>query len=216
MNINLIHGMREKSLICFTIVMLILFFTGQLCIAEDSRKGEIDIQGFRAAHFGMTEDEVMKAIINDFNARKNQVVKGLNPLEKTVTLSVLVNNLLPESGKSLIVYIFGYTSKKLIQINIVWGVPVEKKPDISALVSTANVLNKYFSALRFNPEKTVINRPLKDGSIIVFQSADEKDRMVRLELKKSKTKDSGAMSLQLSYVKDPRSPDIFIIKKGLF
>ena len=48
-----------------------------------------------------------------------------------------VKDLLAESGPSKVIYIFGYKSKKLIQVKVVWGKLAQKKPNIETIVSIA-------------------------------------------------------------------------------
>src|SRR5215475_5107199 len=78
------------------------------------------IEGFRQTRFGMNEDQVRQAIRKDFPAGAAKLTSAVHPSEKTTVLSLAVADLLPDTGIARISYIFGYRSKKLIQINIVW------------------------------------------------------------------------------------------------
>src|SRR5580693_1386206 len=79
------------------------------------------IDGFRSAHFGMTEAEVRKAIETDFKLTGSAVRPGDNPVERTHLLSVTVPDLVPDSGKAVIDYVLGYKSHSLIEVNVTWS-----------------------------------------------------------------------------------------------
>src|ERR671930_647375 len=77
--------------------------------------------------------DTQAAIEKDFGLKAGDVAREDNPLEKTVALVAKVNDLLPDSGPARAVYILGYKSKALIQVNVVWGKPVVEKPDLKQL-----------------------------------------------------------------------------------
>ena len=141
---------------------------------------------------------------------------------------VTVTDIFPGSGPARVVYIHGYKRKELMQINVLWGLPVTEEPDPQALVTTANILRKYFGQLGFDPESTVMNTRVDDSVFIVFRATDEQERMVLLQLisrkvlvaeeegeEKAEPQDR-IVSLWLSYIEDTREPDIFRIEKGTF
>jgi len=70
----------------------------------------VSIDGFRSAHFGMSEQETRKAIEADFKLSGSAVRPGDNPVERTRVLSVTVPDLVPDSGKAVIDYVFGFKS----------------------------------------------------------------------------------------------------------
>lgn len=186
---------------------------------KDSLKNEARVEGFRSARFGMKEKEVFKAIYKDFRISKKNVERQVHPLEKTVNLGITVQNLLPESGPGRVYYVLGYKSKRLIQVNVVWGKPVMAKPDATAVVSLANQLRKYFSKQHFMPEGLLMNAPLGKDAVIVFRGSDKLGRMVLLLLdnpKKAAGQANPDIVLKLSYMQNPGKPDVFQIKKGDF
>ena len=77
------------------------------------------IDGYRSAHFGMNEAEVKKAIKADFSV--DDPAKALNETERTAALLVRGKTLVPDSPPATVSYIFGATTAKLIQVNVVWG-----------------------------------------------------------------------------------------------
>jgi len=187
------------------------------------------VEGFRSVRFGMTEAQVLEAIRIDFNIAKDTVVRETNTIERTSSLAITVNDLLPGSGSAQVAYIFGYKSKKLIQVNIYWGKPVNPNPNAAALQTAASLLRSYFVQQGFRNEKVLMNGLLRDGRLVVFRGIDDKDRSVLLvldvprdsaESEAQKAQGEAAQardpSLQLSYIENVNSPDIFRIKDGQF
>ena len=184
------------------------------------------VEGFRSARFGMTESEVKASIVKDFNISGKDIDRIIHPSEKTVSLSVVVPNIVPESGKARVAYIMGYKSKRLIQVNVNWGNPVDTGSNSQGLIGTANALRDHFARRGFKKDALVMNARLSDGSVLVFRGVDTKRRMVVLLLKgmeipeasgdKNKDASKPKLSLVLSYISDPNSPDIFQIKEGEF
>jgi hypothetical protein len=177
------------------------------------------IDGFRSAKFGSSESSVLKAVKKDFKVKRNSISRVVNPSEKTVTLGIDVNDLIGGSGPSKVYYIFGYKSKKLIHINVVWGRPIQQKPNAKVVVSTANQLRNYFSLKKYQKKGFALNVKLGEGKILVFQGKDQKGRVARLLLTNPINKDGKVgdnISLTLSYIEKPESPDVFKIKDGDF
>jgi hypothetical protein len=93
----------------------------------------------------------------------------------------LAAGLLPNTGAARISYIFGYRSKKLIQINLVWTSDGSAASD-ETIVAAANSLRDYFAARRYKPDSAVANRQLADNTIVVFRADDLQGRTVLLVL----------------------------------
>ena len=182
------------------------------------------IDGFRSAKFGQTEAEVREAIASDFGKKASALKSENNPIEGTTVLSVDVESLLPNSGEANIAYVLGYTSRKLIQVNVLWQSKGKNDPTQIALA-----LSNYFLGEEFKADSVVVNAELPNHSVLVFRGADAKGRMVVLELlqpqdeTKAKKADNSSKqpaaqpsSLRLSYIEKPAEPDIFKIKPGQF
>jgi len=190
-------------------------------VAKDNKKnfsGGIEarskdqMNGFRSAQFGMGEKNILKAIYRDFKIPKSRIKRQIHAKEKTLSFEISVTDLLPNSGPSRIFYIFGYQSKKLIQVNLVWGRPVTDSPDAKSIVNTANQLRDHFMQKNFPEKGRLVNVPLKDGSILVFRGQDKRGRLTTLLLMNPDVEGSSKnenISLRLSYIEDPDSPDIF-------
>ena len=216
---------QVKPIVIFLLLMVGgLFFTGTSFAKSDdgtsaSQKSAV-VNGFRSANFGMKERDVLKAIKKDFGIGKKQVSRKTHPNEKTVTLGIQVDKLLPESGPAKVFYIMGYKSKRLIHINVIWGKPITKKPNAEAIVATANQLRNHFAQKKYQKEGFALNAPLGEGVILVFQGKDRKGRAAKILLVNPKAEGDSKVgeniALTLSYIEKPMDPDVFRIKEGDF
>jgi hypothetical protein len=211
---------------------------GQAAIAEEKapqseiQKGSTEgepgppatVDGFRNSRFGLSEEQVRQATRKDFPAAAAKLTSAVHPSEKTTVLSIGVADLLPNTGSARISYIFGYRSKKLIQINVVWTSDGSAASD-ETIVATANTLRDYFTPQNYKPDSLVANRQLADNTIIVFRASDLQGRTVLLVLSgvaaaarsdEKKGSRPPPLTVKLSYILDATHPDIFRIAKGQF
>lgn len=147
---------------------------------DDSNLAEID--GFRSAVFGMTQDEVLAAIAEDHGIAEEDVAREANRLERTESLVVLVENLLPDSGPAAVVYIFGYQTRTLIQVDVLWGAPVDEDFQSDTLMLTGRTLQQFFSEQRYAEGSAFANVMLSDGTLVLFNGSDEQGRQATLSL----------------------------------
>jgi len=181
------------------------------------------IEGFRQALFGMTEEQVRQVARKDFPAAAAKISSAVHPSEKTTVLSLTVTDLLPNTGNAHVSYIFGYRSKKLIQINIVWTSEGSAASD-ETVVGTANSLRDYFASQNYKPDSAVANRQIAEDTILVFRANDRQERTVLLVLsgvaaaarREEKKGRQPLLTLELSYILDAAHPDVFRIAKGQF
>ena len=113
---------------------------------------------------------------------------------------------------------FGYKSKKLIQVNVIWGRTITKNLDPEDIVNAANSLRSHFMKKRYKTDSFVANAKLNDEAVLVFRGQDKRDWMILLMLanpQKEGTPGNENISLQLSYEK-AHSPDVYGIKEGVF
>lgn len=186
----------------------------------------LQLQGFRGAHWGMDANEVKAAIRKDFNIGADKIQAEENASERTSVLSVTVPNLIEGAGEARVSYIFGFTTKKLIQVNVIWGTPVDPKAKPDEVVAAANQLRDLFVASGYEPNSIHTNAAAKDGTIVVFEGADAQKHATLLTLingtvpgpvKNGKREPATqTIVLRLSYILDPENPDIFRLKKGQF
>jgi hypothetical protein len=181
------------------------------------------IEGFRAAHFGMTEDQVREAIKKDFPAVAAKLKVATHPSDKTGVLSLVVPDLLPHTGNARLFYILGYKSRKLIQVNVLWNSEGTEDSD-EIVVGVANSLRDYFAAQNYKPDSVVTNRQLAENTMLVFRASDSQNRTVLVVLsgagaaarKDEKTPRPPPLAIELSYIADAARPDVFKIGKGQF
>jgi hypothetical protein len=194
--------------------------------AQDTTE-HVQVEGFRSARWGMTEAQVKAAIHKDFNIPAEKQQTEENPSERTTVLSATVNDLLEGAGKARILYTLGYSTKKLIQVNIIWGTTVDPQAKPDRVVAAANQLRSLFLSAGYDRETIASNVATADGSITVFQGQDADKRMTLLRLvstpapapakQRGKAESAGpTVVLLLSYSLDARNPDIYRLKKGQF
>ena len=178
------------------------------------------IEGFRSAKFNMSMDQVKKAIYKDFKLSDDKIDSVKHPQEQTNSLAVTVEKLVPTSGKSRVVYVFGYKTKRLIQVNILMGHPVDTDSTPQQIVDSGNLLGNHFFKKRYQEDGLVAHARLSDGSVLIFRGKDEKGRMVILRLSNpqpnAKKDDKLKISLTLSYIEKPEQPDTFQLKDDDF
>jgi hypothetical protein len=188
--------------------------------SKPSAKPWANLDGFRSAKFGMNQGRVMRALAKDFKISKSKVKIFEHHVEKTLTLSVNLPDLLGSTAG--VSYILGQKSKELIQVNVIWGYGADKNSDGQDSVNTANKLRDHFLKKRYKDKSLATNVKLGDKQMLVFRGRDKKDRMVLLLLTKHEIKMKGAkeatskMTLKLSYMLDFNNPDVFSIKEGEF
>jgi hypothetical protein len=185
------------------------------------------VTGFRSARWGMTEAQVKAAIQKDFNIPPDKVQAQENLSERTTVLATTVDDLLEGAGKARVSYILGHATKKLIQVNIVWGTGSDPQVKPERVVAGANQLRTLFLSSGYEPATVISNVSAANGAITVFQGEDADKHMTVLRLiasesqKHSKQQRKGdpqgiGIALLLSYVQDARNPDVYRLKKGRF
>jgi hypothetical protein len=210
---------RSLLLLLFFYLVLLSGMVQAKTDSEGASQNQAEIKGFRSAQFGMKERAVVKAIFKDFKIKRKKVSRFEHPNEKTISLGIDVDKLLPNSGPAKVFYILGHKSKRLIHVNVIWGKPATPTPDAENVVSTANQLRNYLAQKNYQKEGLALNAQLSEDIILVFQGLDKKGRAVKLVLinpKADPKKVGENISLTLSYIEKPGKPDVFRIKKGDF
>lgn len=196
------------------------------------------VTGFRSAEFGMNADQVRAAIRKDFSATNDQISEVVDPLQQTKSLVVRVQGLVPGAGNAEIGYVLGFKSKNLVQVNILWSNTIDGRETAQTINRTQALLRNYFSGKDFKPGTVVQDSRQSNGAVLVFKGDDAKGREVRLTSQTlelvakpsaadSEKKDKAAggadvpsrsevYMLRLSYLANPRKPDIFRLKDGQF
>jgi len=187
--------------------------------AAQLKKTLAKIKGFRSARFGMSKEQVLRAIAKDFNITRDKVLQSTHLTEKTTSLMVTIPNLLAVGGTASIGYILGYQSGKLMQVNVVWGKGASNNVNPQGVIDVSNLLRSHLVKRHYKKNGYMVNGRLDAETIIVFRGRDEKDRMVLLLLTKPKAKKGASkkeaaknISLKLSYMLDPEKADVFKAK----
>lgn len=187
----------------------------------------VQVQGFRSAHWGMTQKEVEAAIRRDFGIPPSKIHVETNSAERTTVLTVNIGNLLDDAGEARVSYILGYSTKKLIEINILWGTPVDPHVKRENILSAASQLRTLFLTAGYQRSSIISNVVSRSGATIVFEGRDAQKHMTVLRLVDSReplpsdghrhAKSSGLIVvLLLSYIENTTNPDIYRLKKGQF
>lgn len=225
-----VHWRRPLGVVLAAVATVILSLALPIESAR-AQESEFDvIMGFRSAHFGMSKADVRSAINNDFGLNRNAIEEGGNRVEQTTNFSVIVDDLIQENGPAAIVYIFGFQSEVLIQININWGNPAEEQPDLGRLISATRILQRHFVSKNYPPENEVVNVPIGIGAVVAYQGSDEQGRTIILTLNTPQEQprtdedstpdssqiDTSQFSLALRYIANPDDPDVFRLEEGTF
>lgn len=161
------------------------------------------------------------AITKDFGVRKTTIHKSENLSDRTSVLTVRVPDVLSGGGTAEIAYVFGYASKRLTQISIVWSRGTDKAMTVERLLANAESLRAYFQSQGYDPKSIASNVPVRDG-ILLFRGADADGHTTALMLHGTataaadKTASFTPNALFLFYVANPKAPDVFKIQAGRF
>lgn len=182
---------------------------------------EANIEGFRSARFGMTEAEVKSAIATDFGIKDNAIHEQPNAGERTKALLIKVPELLPGGGTGEVSYVFGYHTKRLIQVSASWSKATDEKMTPEQLFSNSSVLSAYFMGEGFKPETVARNMPIS-GGLLTFRGSDAKGHTAMLILQGTFSQGEHNQrvltpaGLLLFYIEDPKEPDVYRLPRGSF
>ena len=220
-----------SALKLFLIGVLAIFTSGAGLFASENDELATDktikntkpwanIGGFRSAKFGMKMEAVKQAILKDFGIFDSKIDTISHPTEQTQSLGITIHQLLPKSGKSRVVYVFGYKSKRLMQVNILMGHPVDTNITSQQVVDLGNILGNHFFKKRYQEDGLVAHARLNDGSVLIFRGKDQKGHMALLRLSNPQpnegNKEDLKITLSLSYIEKPEQPDAFQLKEDDF
>lgn len=178
----------------------------------------VDLTGFRSAKFDSDETQVRAAIAKDFG--KLDIKTSVNPAERTRSLTIRVPNVLPDGGTADVAYVFGYKTKKLIQVSLVWSKTTDPSITAEKLVADADVLRANFADQGYKADTVVSDVAVRNG-ILVFRGNDAAGHTTALLLegRTASEKDHKVftpVSLLLLYIADPKRPDVFRLAPGQF
>ena len=189
------------------------------------------VDGFRSAKFGMDEAAVRKAIVADLKVKPEAIRNEENQVQRTLALVVEVPALEPGPGKALVSYVFGHRSKKLSQINVLWGIAAKDvDPNHGRDVAQAAAqLADYFRGFAWRDAGLVHDVVVPPNTLIVLRGEDRATGAVELVLgnvafrrddaasgDSAVAQPQGPAYLRLSYIQNRDDPDIYKIKDGQF
>ena len=217
---------RGGSLPSFAVVLLALV-SGWAAQAQDRPKYEVT--GFRDARFGMTEQEVRAVAVKSFGIKDADIKSAPNPTEGTAGLSVRLPSLDPGPGPATITYIFGYKTKRLIQVNVLWGEDTSNLPaDANAIIGAGTRLARYFEGFTWRKDATRFGIPVGDNTVALFAGEDEKKGALRVlvdgikyqkqdgDKTTTSPEPKGPPKLVINYIADRENPDVATIEPGKF
>jgi hypothetical protein len=187
-----------------------------------------EINGFRSARFGMSVEDVRAAIRTDFALSGEAIQTAQNQIERTTLLVVNVPKLEPGPGAAQVTYIFGYASKKLIQVNVLWATSAATKEARAVSLIAGVTLAQYFGGFSWGQNKAVQGVPTGANSMLLFAGEDAGTAAVQViadgvEFERQingKSEPSPpatvSPSLRVSYIANKATPDVFRIERGRF
>jgi len=184
-------------------------------------RATITVDGFRSAKFGMDEKAIRAAIEKDFGAKEAKIQVGENAVERTQILTIEVPDLILDGGVAQVSYVFGYETKKLIQVGATWSAKTDPKITPKMLYDNGEVLRSHFVAEAYQPDSVKTNVALPNG-ILMFRGADSENHATLLLVQGGYATDAEGRktltpaSLDLLYSADPNNPDIFTLPEGAF
>ncbi len=196
---------------------------------KDAEMTPYVVKGFRNAHFGMTEDELRRAIIKDLGVSASAIKRVDNPANGTAGLVVQVAKYEPGPGPATFNYVLGHSSRTLMHVNVVW---LSRGDDAArnrlAMIGGAERLKRYFLAQRWRGNVAMTDTAIGPHSVVAFLAKDEKGASVevRLDGVALTRQDSGgtvtqtplpqSVRLRVSYALNPDKPDIAKLEPGKF
>ena len=180
------------------------------------------INGFRSARFGMTQAQVRGAIETGFGLPASAITSSVNPLQHTAVLTVQVPDLVPGGGIASVSYVFGYQSRRLIEVSALWSKAIDPKITPTMLYQNGESLQQYFASEGFPAQRSTGNVATPQG-VLLFRATDPTGNAVLLILSGTMSKDPktgnsilAPAALNLAYAMDPQHPDVFQLAKGSF
>lgn len=188
-----------------------------------------EVTGFRDAKFGMTETEVKATVVKSFGVKPTEIVASTNPVEGTTVLTVKLASLDPAPGAARVAYILGNKSKKLIQVNVIWGEEgATATSDVNGMMTAGSRLERYFAGFVWKKDAVRAGIPVGENTVVLFAGEDDRKGAVRViadgvkyqmqrEGNQTTSPDpKGPPKLIINYIANRDDPDIAKIERGRF
>ena len=213
----------RSVLVCAAVVL------GARCdLASAQDRPAYEVTGFRNAHFGMTEPELRAVVTKEFRLKPADIRSSANAIEGTTVLTAKLASLEPGPGPAVIAYIFGHTSKRLIQVNVIWSDETKAGGDPNRMIAAGERLERYFAGYSWKKDTTRSGIPVGPNAVVLFSGDDSKTGAVRLVLdgvkyqmqrggKEQTSPDpKGPPRVLINYIANRDNPDVATIPKGKF
>lgn len=186
------------------------------------------LEGWRGFKFGMSEKDVMKVLGRDFKMQRDQIRTDSNQLEKTRFFLTQLPNVIDGLDDATFLGVFGYKSKTLDRIELIWQTPYPETEKVAALQNVGGQLRNYFLSQGYDPRTIVVNQAVNDTTYVFFIGRGANGRQVTLSFRREGVplvegeNDAAAqanpdrVTLRLTYAANPEKPDIFKINDGEF
>lgn len=219
-NANVLRHFAVAAICVFAVV-------GAMAPSAAQERAAYAVAGFRDAKFGMSEAQVRAAAAKGFNLKPADFTSAANALEGTTVLTAKLGSLEPGPGPARVAYIFGHTSKKLVQINVVWGEEGDKPLDVNAVITSGTQLSRYFNDFIWKKDARA-GIPLGDNAVVLFAGDDDQKGSVRVVVdgvkyqfvkdgtQSTSPEPKGPPKLVINYIADRDNPDVLKIEKGKF
>ncbi len=225
-------SLRMNAAKFFQVLALLLSPLIVASAAQAQGLPKYEVTGFRDATFGMVEKDVRAAVVKSFGVKDADIKSTMNPIEGTALLTVHIPSLEPAPGPADVTYIFGSKSKKLIQVNVIWGengTTASSATDATALIGAGQRLQRYFAGYTWKKDAMKAGIPVGDNTVVMFASEDDKTGAVRVILdgiqyqvtsegnkQTTSPNPKTPAKLLLSYIANRENPDVATIQKGQF
>ena len=175
----------------------------------------------------MNEAAVRAAVTKDF-AVSGDAVKGIDNLsQQTHVLTIRVPDVLPGGGTAEVAYVFGYRTKQLIQVGVVWSKATDSAMTPDRLFSNGNILRAHFLEGGSYKGDTVITDAATKTGLLMFRGSDADGHSTVLLLQGTMSAPANATadkdrrvltpaSLDLFYLADTKNPDVYRLAPGQF
>jgi len=85
-------------------------------------------------------------------------------------------------GTARVGYIFGYKSKKLEAVNVLWGQGAAETVDQNGLILVSKLLSTHFLKKKYKEKGLVPNRSISDNTHLIFRGRYKKNKIIILKL----------------------------------
>ena len=176
----------------------------------------------------MDEAAVKAVVPKDLGVGADSIKASENLSQQTRVLTVRAPDILPGGGAAEVAYVFGYKSKKLIQVGVVWTPALDASVTPERLLANGNILKSHFlESGDYKPESVSTDAATKLG-LLMFRGSDADGHTTVLLLQGAMSTPAGAAgadkdkrvltpkSLSLTYLADAKSPDVYRVAPGQF